>query len=150
MKCPKCDGEGKIADSDDGEPWSAWSSLPAGSDMAVRLGLVKPIDCPMCQGFGEVAAYAPHPEPVARLEPSSPMIDRAPGFDILVDPPAPHVCDLPPTYPGGICAFEPGAELFCRSCSKVWRLVKVEFDSTLQWRDISAEPAAIHYPGEPE
>jgi len=46
--CSCCDGCGQIADSDDGEPWSQWESLPAGADMAVRLGIVSPIPCPEC------------------------------------------------------------------------------------------------------
>jgi len=48
--CTRCDGTGKIADSQDGEPWSAWAELPPGSDFAVRSGLVKPIPCPTCGG----------------------------------------------------------------------------------------------------
>ncbi len=57
--CWKCEGDGKVADSTDQEPWSAWSSLPPGSDIAVRLGIVKPIDCPVCGGSGE-------PQPMTR------------------------------------------------------------------------------------
>lgn len=41
-KCPKCNGEGQVADSADQEPWSAWANLPPGSDLAVRLGMVNP------------------------------------------------------------------------------------------------------------
>lgn len=52
--CPKCWGEGKVANSDEQEPWSTWADLPPGSDIAVRLGLVKPIPCPSCGGSGEV------------------------------------------------------------------------------------------------
>lgn len=47
-KCWKCDGEGRVANSDDQEPWSAWESLPPGSDLAVQMGLVRPIPCPEC------------------------------------------------------------------------------------------------------
>jgi len=47
-KCDKCMDSGKIADDDDGSPWPAWSELPPGSDLAVRMGLVKPIPCPKC------------------------------------------------------------------------------------------------------
>jgi hypothetical protein len=46
--CQTCDGCGQVADTDDQEPWSMWESLPPGSDIAVRLGLVKPIPCPTC------------------------------------------------------------------------------------------------------
>lgn len=44
-----------IRDSEDGEPWSARSSLPAESQVAVHVGLVKPIDCPDCIGLGVVS-----------------------------------------------------------------------------------------------
>lgn len=46
--CQRCAGCGQIADSDSGEPWSAWTSLPAESRVAVRLGLVNPLTCPNC------------------------------------------------------------------------------------------------------
>ncbi|AHH20785.1 hypothetical protein NONO_c60090 [Nocardia nova SH22a] len=46
--CPTCNGAGRVANTDDQEPWSAWSNLPPGSDAAVRLGLVRPIPCPTC------------------------------------------------------------------------------------------------------
>lgn len=51
--CHTCDGCGQVADTDDREPWTAWESLPPGSDMAVRMGLVKPIPCPDCQPAAE-------------------------------------------------------------------------------------------------
>lgn len=47
-KCSRCDGCGQIDDGDEGAPWTAWTSLPPGSDIAVRLGIVKPIPCPSC------------------------------------------------------------------------------------------------------
>lgn len=52
-KCSKCEGCGKVADTDDQEPWSAWLELPVRSFGAVLLGLVKPITCPACDGDGE-------------------------------------------------------------------------------------------------
>ncbi len=52
-KCQRCEGCGKIANSEDGEPWTAWESLPSGSDAAVKMGIVKPIECPGCQGTGQ-------------------------------------------------------------------------------------------------
>lgn len=55
-KCRRCDGCGQIANSEEGEPWTAWSHLPPGSDIAVRMGFVKPIPCPACGGTGKVAA----------------------------------------------------------------------------------------------
>lgn len=51
-KCRKCDGCGKVADSDDQEPWTVWTSLPLSSAAAVLAGLVKPIICPRCRGTG--------------------------------------------------------------------------------------------------
>lgn len=51
-KCPKCLGDKRIANSEDGEPWSAWESLPPGSDLAVTMGVVRPITCPECKGTG--------------------------------------------------------------------------------------------------
>lgn len=50
--CRKCYGEGRIANSDDGEPWSTWAALKPGEDLAVQLGIVRPIDCPVCKGTG--------------------------------------------------------------------------------------------------
>ena len=52
-KCDRCDGCGRIADSEDGEPWSVWEELPPGSDLAVKMGLVKPLTCPSCGGTGK-------------------------------------------------------------------------------------------------
>lgn len=51
--CPSCDGCGLLADSEDGEPWTAWESLPGKSAAAVTLGIVKPITCPRCDGTGD-------------------------------------------------------------------------------------------------
>lgn len=48
--CERCDGCGKVADSADQEPWTAWTSLPLNA--GVVLGLVRPIDCPACAGWG--------------------------------------------------------------------------------------------------
>lgn len=55
-ECSRCDGEGRIANSEDGEPWSAWAELPPGSDLAVQMGIVQPVDCPECGGSGKEAA----------------------------------------------------------------------------------------------
>lgn len=53
QKCMRCDGCGSISDSEDGEPWSVWENLPPGSDVAVRMGLVNPVECPECRGTGQ-------------------------------------------------------------------------------------------------
>lgn len=55
--CPKCLGEGKVANSDDQEPWSMWTNLPLKSAAAVLVGLVKPIDCPRCNGTGKLGLH---------------------------------------------------------------------------------------------
>ena len=52
MKCQRCDGCGKVATTDDQEPWSAWLALPVESAQALLLGIVKPITCPGCGGTG--------------------------------------------------------------------------------------------------
>lgn len=54
-KCLKCDGCGRVGDTDDQEPWSMWESLPPGSDVAVKMGLVRPMPCPECAGTREQA-----------------------------------------------------------------------------------------------
>lgn len=53
-KCPKCTGCGKVADSADEEPWSAWLSLPLAASVAVLAGIVMPKICPLCGGSGKV------------------------------------------------------------------------------------------------
>jgi hypothetical protein len=53
MKCARCDGCGRVADTEDREPWTDWLALPLGSSLAVLLGVVRPIPCPDCKGTGE-------------------------------------------------------------------------------------------------
>lgn len=48
--CSKCGGCGKVSDTPDEDPWSVLEALPPGSDIAVRLGVVKPKPCPVCAG----------------------------------------------------------------------------------------------------
>ena len=55
-QCRKCDGCGRVADSDSQEPWTAWRDLPGPSAAAVVLGIVRPILCPVCGGTGEAPA----------------------------------------------------------------------------------------------
>ena len=59
FRCLRCDGCGEIANTDDGEPWTAWASLPPGSDLAVRCGIVRPLLCPDCLGRGDVIRATP-------------------------------------------------------------------------------------------
>lgn len=61
LDCPRCDGCGQVANTDDAEPWTAWTSLPPGSDIAVRMGLVRPLICPACHGGGLTPQPAPEP-----------------------------------------------------------------------------------------
>ena len=74
VACGRCDGCGQIANSDKGEAWTSWSSLPPGSDIAVKMGIVKPIPCPACAGSGGVPVKSPRSaieelyERVQRLE----------------------------------------------------------------------------------
>jgi len=59
MKCQTCDGCGRVADTEDREPWTAWTSLPLHSAAAVVLGIVRPITCPKCGGSGETKETKP-------------------------------------------------------------------------------------------
>lgn len=65
-KCNRCDGCGKIANSEDGEPWTVWTSLPLHSSAAVLAGIVRPITCPDCNGTGKTVSD----EPIGRHWPS--------------------------------------------------------------------------------
>ncbi len=51
-ECGTCDNE-RVTDDNPDEteraPWSFWTNLQPPSDMAVRLGMVKPIPCYECQ-----------------------------------------------------------------------------------------------------
>ncbi len=52
--CPRCSGSGRvalIAGTETGESWARWRDL-VGS-VAVKSGLVKPINCPHCGGSGK-------------------------------------------------------------------------------------------------
>jgi hypothetical protein len=51
--CQRCCGCGKLANSDDQEPWTEWLALPLQSSLAVVLGLVRPIPCHECGGTGK-------------------------------------------------------------------------------------------------
>jgi hypothetical protein len=62
--CPHCKGCGQVADTDNREPWTAWTSLPVSAAMAVILGNVKPITCDDCDGTGKLPV---EPEPNSQL-----------------------------------------------------------------------------------
>jgi hypothetical protein len=50
--CQRCDGCGRLADTDAREPWSAWENLPVKSAFAVIVGAVRPVPCDVCGGTG--------------------------------------------------------------------------------------------------
>lgn len=50
--CPRCEGCKQIASGDEGEPWYVWAELPPPSNLAVVMGVVKPLPCPECGGTG--------------------------------------------------------------------------------------------------
>lgn len=49
--CQRCLGWKQV---DDGghQSWKYWANLPSPSDIAVRMGLVRPVQCPDCKGSG--------------------------------------------------------------------------------------------------
>ena len=53
-KCERCNGCGKIANDEEGTPWSYWESLPPENSLAIRIGVVKPLLCPECNGYGQI------------------------------------------------------------------------------------------------
>lgn len=55
VPCQRCEGSGKVANSDKAEPWPQWEALPPGSDIMIRLGLVVPVPCHECGGSGKKA-----------------------------------------------------------------------------------------------
>ncbi|KJF21944.1 MULTISPECIES: hypothetical protein [unclassified Rhodococcus (in: high G+C Gram-positive bacteria)] len=54
--CSRCDGCGQVANTDDAEPWTYWAALPAGMDLAVQAGLVRPVTCLDCNGAGQATS----------------------------------------------------------------------------------------------
>lgn len=84
MKCTTCDGEGRTdsnPDVSERAPWSFWTSLPPGQDIAVRMGMVKAMDCTECEGKGTYpeapAITAPNlsPDDLAAIQ--APLPDEA-------------------------------------------------------------------------
>ena len=59
-KCNICDGCGRVADDEEQLPWSIWESLPPGSSLAVKMGLVRPLPCPECKGCGTITLASPN------------------------------------------------------------------------------------------
>lgn len=56
--CARCHGCGQLANDEDETPWKFWAELPPGSDLAVRVGLVRPHQCPACGGSGKKGGAA--------------------------------------------------------------------------------------------
>lgn len=50
--CERCDGCKQIANDDEGTPWWHWAQLPPPSNMAVVMGMVRPLPCAKCGGTG--------------------------------------------------------------------------------------------------
>jgi len=51
--CPRCRGCGKLANTEQQEPWIYWLELPIESQLAIALG-VKPETCKKCKGTGTI------------------------------------------------------------------------------------------------
>lgn len=51
--CEKCWGTGLLANDDDQSAWWQWAQLPPPSNLAVVIGLVKPVACHVCGGTGK-------------------------------------------------------------------------------------------------
>lgn len=51
--CDKCDGCKFIATDDDESAWWAWATLPPASQLAMRMGMVSKLTCPVCKGTGK-------------------------------------------------------------------------------------------------
>ena len=51
-ECDDCEGCGKVANTEEREPWSEWANLPIRSALAVISGVVAPILCTQCMGEG--------------------------------------------------------------------------------------------------
>lgn len=52
LRCTRCEGCGRIASTEEGEPWKYWDDLPVKSAAAVLMGVVYPLTCPVCDGKG--------------------------------------------------------------------------------------------------
>jgi|GEM_PF-2924987 len=53
-KCGACAGCGLVADDEDHTPWLYWAELEPPANIAVVMGLVKPMLCDGCKGAGNI------------------------------------------------------------------------------------------------
>jgi len=51
-ECPTCAGCGQIANDDDATPWKYWAELEPPANLAVVMGIVRPLTCVDCGGSG--------------------------------------------------------------------------------------------------
>jgi hypothetical protein len=51
-KCTGCLGWKRVNNGDEGISWKYWAEIPAPSNIAVQLGIVRAIECPRCRGTG--------------------------------------------------------------------------------------------------
>ena len=49
--CTQCLGWKRVAE-ESGDSWKYWAELTPPSNIAVQMGLVKPVECPHCHGTG--------------------------------------------------------------------------------------------------
>jgi hypothetical protein len=80
--CQRCHGWKRV-DNGELQSWKYWAELPEQSKIAVRLGLVKPITCPDCNGTG----INPEAEPVTLIEgqPSKRIVASGPPGDLKTE-----------------------------------------------------------------
>jgi hypothetical protein len=50
--CKQCLGWKRTDGSDEHLSWKYWAELPERASVAVKIGLVKPEECPRCHGTG--------------------------------------------------------------------------------------------------
>jgi hypothetical protein len=65
--CRRCLGWKRIADSQEGESWKYWAELTPPENIAVTLGVVRPVVCPRCGGTGK----EPPAQPTASTQPAA-------------------------------------------------------------------------------
>jgi hypothetical protein len=50
--CELCLGWKRVDDGEEPVSWKAWAEIPPPHNIAVQLGLVRPVECPRCEGTG--------------------------------------------------------------------------------------------------